>query len=104
MSKLVLIEYVEDHDAYAGLASEDEKAFTIESGTKRLVDAGSAASLVKKGKAKLVVAEPEDAEPEVVEPVKAVEAKKPDADKPAEKSAPPTSANAGGAKPGEGAS
>jgi hypothetical protein len=54
MSKMVLIEYVEDHDAFAGLESEDEKAFTIEAGTQRRVDAASAASLVKKGKAKLV--------------------------------------------------
>lgn len=54
MSKMVLIEYVENHEAYAGLEVEDDKAFTIEEGSRRYVDAASAKSLVKKGKAKLV--------------------------------------------------
>ena len=61
-SKMVLIEYLEDAEANAGLPGEDDKAFTIEAGTQRWVDAGSANSLVnKKGIAKFVVEEDDTA-------------------------------------------
>ena len=43
---MVLIEYTEDRDANAGLAGEDDKAFTIEKGTQRDGDPRSARSLV----------------------------------------------------------
>ena len=72
---MVLVEYTEDHEACAGLAEEDDKAFTIEEGTQRYVDAASAKSLVKKGKAKLVEVEddkPVDKPAEKVAPAKAL--------------------------------
>lgn len=53
-NKMVLVEYTENHEANAGLVDEDDKAFTIEEGTRRYVDAASAKSLVKKKKAKIV--------------------------------------------------
>lgn len=56
MSKMVLIEYTENHESFAGREDEDEKAFTVEEGTRRYVDAASAKSLEKQGKAKLVEA------------------------------------------------
>ncbi|MBU8819544.1 hypothetical protein KL864_27030 [Mycolicibacterium goodii] len=59
MSKLVLIEYTENVESVAGRADEDEKKAAFEPGTRRRVDAASAASLVKKGVAKRV----KDSEP-----------------------------------------
>jgi hypothetical protein len=61
---MVLVEYLEDHEACSGLPDEDDKAFTIEEGTQRYVDARSAKSLVKKGKVKLVDVEVDAPEPE----------------------------------------
>lgn len=62
-NKMVLVEYTEDVEANAGLVGEDDKAFTIEKGTKRYVDARSAESLVHKKKvAKFVGTTEEKAE------------------------------------------
>lgn len=61
-SKLVLIEYVDDVESSAGRPDEDDKQMTVEKGTRRLVDAASARSLVERKVAK-VVTEDDDKAP-----------------------------------------
>lgn len=70
-NKLVLVEYTEDHDANFRRDDEDSGKATFEKGTRRRVDARSAASLVKAKKAKIVGDADEKAEAR--EAVKAVD-------------------------------
>jgi hypothetical protein len=72
VNKMVLVEYTEDHEACAGLSDEDDKAFTIEEGTRRYVDAASAKSLVKKKKARIVEADEGEKPADKPAPVKAL--------------------------------